>query len=271
MRKRSLNLINKAVITSAVCFLTIAQVRAETIKVAVIDTGISEELMDAPFLCKTGHIDFTNTSITDNIGHGSHISGIIDQYIKNMPFEKGYSKADLYKTKVDYCQIIIKFFETGIKNTGSNMNKAIKWAIDLKVNVINISGGGSDFDEEEKNLIEEALNNGIKIVVAAGNSGCELNKECTVKTFNSNKTIPLATFYPAMYDPRLYVVGNLDNDMKRAPSSNYGSIVNNWEVGTNVKSFYKDGSVVQVTGTSQSTAKITGKLVRQMIYSSKPR
>lgn len=246
--------------------------RAEPLKVAVIDTGISSDLIDAPFLCKEGHIDFTQTSIIDASGHGTHISGIIDQYAKNMLLDKGYSKEEIQLAKSDYCQVIIKFFNPGIKNSGDNMKKSIRHAIDVGARIINISAGGNEFDEMEMALIELALNRGIKVIAAAGNNGCELGKKCEVIIGGKHLEIDKATYYPAMYDSRLYVVGNLDSNLERAPSSNYGNIVNNWEIGTNVKSYsiYGDGVAI-MSGTSQATAKTTGKLVRSMLDNRNPR
>lgn len=266
--------------------------RPRTVKkvvVAVIDTGISTKLLNnksygTPY-CEDGHKDFTGTGLEDNHGHGTHISSIIDQYAKNIIFEQGKQDRDLIDyVKVNYCQIILKYFDTAASN-GDNLKntvKAFKWAVDQKVDIINYSGGGLDFSEEEKDVIEEALNNDIKVVVAAGNEKTILEKDPCLEIKAKNKRletkarnkclkgrgedIKYGMYYPAMYDKRIYIVGNLVDSKTRviASSSNRGKGVNTWEVGVDVMSRIPDGYGL-MTGTSQATAIKTGKLVREML------
>lgn len=240
--------------------------------VAVIDTGISDSLKNSDMLCKYGHRDFTGTSLSDNIGHGTHISGLIDQYAKDALLSESLSYRDLAATKSNYCQVILKFIDPFQSNssTGENMIKAIRWAIDLNVDVINISAGGQIPLAEEEIIVKTALNRGIKVVAAAGNDSCELGGNY----FNLvNGLIKKTTcnYFPAMYDPRIYVVGNLNSDGTRATSSNYGNYVNSWENGMNRRSIGSTGSILTDSGTSQATAIKTGKIIRSLIYSKSPR
>lgn len=214
---------------------------ARTLAIAVIDTGIDPSV---PHQCKFGSRDFTvdqkdkkaRKNATDVHGHGSHVSGLIVQ-------QAGDS---------GYCIVALKYYSEA--NPGSvnlrNMKLAIQYAINIKVDYINISGGGPEADPGERSLIKKALDKGIKVVVAAGNDHDDLDKACV--------------YFPACYDPRLVVVGNLEvfNDKTdRCPSSNYGKHVNRWEVGTDLKSTLVGGKTGSMTGTSQATAVATGKLV----------
>jgi subtilisin len=242
------------------------------IVVAVIDTGISDSLKNSDMLCKYGHRDFTGTSLSDNIGHGTHISGLIDQYVKDTLLNESTSYRDLAATKSNYCQVILKFIDPLQSNysTGENMIKAIRWAIDLNVDVINISAGGPTPIAEEEIIVKTALNRGIRVIVAAGNDSCELGSSY----FNlTNGLIKKTTcnYFPAMYDPRIYVVGNLNSDGTRATSSNYGHYVNSWENGMHRKSLSATGSTLIDSGTSQAAAIKTGKIIRSLIYSKYPR
>ena len=227
----------------------------KNIVVAVIDTGISTELLSGNSYCKDGHKDFTGMGLKDNHGHGTHISGIIDQYAKNHIFTKGKVPKDIDKLKENYCQIIIKYYDPKAKGNDNPKNtiKSFKWAIDQKVDIINYSGGGTEFSKEEKEVVEEALNKGIKVVAAAGNERSNIDKH---------------KYYPAMYDKRIYVVGNLVDSHSRniAVTSNYGKSVNTWEVGTNVLSRLPVNKYGYMTGTSQATAIKSGKLVREMLF-----
>lgn len=226
------------------------------LRIAVIDTGLDEDLQTKPFICEEGSKDFTGTDLQDRHGHGTHVSTTIDQYAKNYVFFNKDPKK-IYDIKANYCQITLKFFDTEdtTDDAQENTNKALKHAIEQKVDMINYSAGGKKFNQEEHDLIIEALDKGIIVVVAAGNESDELNKD-------GDKT-----YYPAMYDERLIVVGNLKQPMSktRAPSSNYGPVVTSWEVGTNVFSRINGHTYGFLTGTSQAAAIKSGKLVRKLM------
>lgn len=224
------------------------------IKVAVIDTGIDEKLLKGNSYCDDGHKDFTGEGIKDNHGHGTHISGIVDQYAKNHIFKPGKSPSEIDKLQENYCQIIIKYYDPKAyrQDNLKNTIKSFKWAIEQGVQIINYSGGGTEFSKEEKAVVLEALNKGIIIVAAAGNERSDIDKH---------------KYYPAMYDKRIHIVGNLVKLQPRevASSSNTGQSITDWEIGTNVLSRLPNMSYGFMTGTSQATAIKTGKLVREML------
>jgi len=60
-----------------------------------------------------------------------------------------------------------------------------------------------------------------------------------------------------MYDPRIIVVGNKNEDGTPHYASSYGSSVKYWENGVNVVAFG-----IKLTGSSQATAIETGKIVK---------
>jgi subtilisin family serine protease len=222
-----MNLLNALFLITVICANS---AQAKTNRVAVIDTGIDSSV---GHICETGHKDFSSTSLQDEVGHGTHVAGLI---IKNA-------------ANSDYCLINIKFYNkkyTGAQNVKS-MISSLQYAIDQKVDYINISGGGPQAEKEEQKLIQKALDMGIKIVVAAGNEGSDLSQNCN--------------FFPACYDSRLYVVGNLEENGSISGSSNYGRIVNYWQHGTNVISNLPNNKVGRMSGTSQAAAIFTGKLL----------
>ncbi len=235
---------------------------AKTLTVAVIDTGIDTSVGK---LCKYSSKSFTDSSPKDEHGHGTHVAGLIVQNAGDN----------------DYCLVSLKYYRE--QNTGKenlrHMLDAIRYAVDLKVDYINISGGGDVAVPEERALIKKALDAGIVVVAAAGNEHNDLDKLCN--------------FFPACYDPRIVVVGNLEItkdfrdlnyewrglakdaglenllgtvETRKAYGSNYGKVVNRWEIGTNVRSnipstlgFARYG---YMSGTSQATAVATGKLIK---------
>lgn len=220
----------------------------DLIKVAVVDSGL--DLSDYRFrdkLCKTGHISFTG-SLDDSRGHGTHVAGII---MKNAPSS-------------GYCLMIIKYYDPS--NSGrvnlNNLVKSMKYAVDHGANIINFSGGGPDYDKDERQII--ASSPGVTFVVAAGNEGKNISKNA------------VNSYYPASYAlPNMIIVGSLMHDgITRADTSNYGNIVTEWEVGHNVKSTLPSGTCWKsylhdcqgyMSGTSQATATATGKLITRLI------
>jgi hypothetical protein len=200
-----------------------------TIRIAVIDTGFDMRYIRQVKVCKDGHKDFTNTSLQDTNGHGTNVAGLISIHAANE----------------DYCLIFMKVFADGVKQPVSTTVAAFDAARELKVDIINYSASGEWSYKTEEFATRKVLKAGIVLVVAAGNEHKNLDKKCDT--------------YPACYDGRVVVVGNKYIGQP-APSSNYGSVIDVWEMGTNVKSI--NG---RMTGTSQATAVTSGKLVKEVI------
>ena len=216
-------------------------VRAETITVVVIDSGIDAS---NPHLCKFGHKSFVKRlpdPLSDEYGHGTHVAGLIS------------STAG----EGNYCLVSIKYYDeraSGKENLKSSL-EALQYAIDIKAKFINFSGGGPEFVEDEYLLIKKALSKHIKLVMAAGNEHDNLDKVCN--------------YYPACYDTRIVMVGNLEitenYGKSPSPSSNYGNRVTRWEVGTNLESTLPGGKTGYKSGTSQACAVASGKLLREIL------
>lgn len=231
----------------ALCFIfphtALNAPHSKTIVIAVIDTGFGyQDLGKKAKLCKYGHKDFTTDySIAkgyntldpiprDYTGHGTNIAGIIDANIQYP----------------DYCIVIIKYFSNivGADNLKSSI-KAIEYAININADFINYSSYGYDYSKKEANAVKRFLDKGGVFLAAAGNEG---------------RDILINHVYPAMVDSRVITVGNKDSNGKRHLSSNYGPPITIWENGVNLSGF---GLIM--TGTSQATAKVTGKMVNQRL------
>ena len=167
----------------------------------------------------------------DNLGHGTNISYIIADRLKD----------------IDYCIIVIKVFD--IKNQevfGLTPSKvAFLYLLTMgNIDIINFSAGGRGDDHAEKILVSALIASNIKFISAAGNDFVNLDKDCY--------------YYPACYNG-VISVGNLMDNGKPAWSSNYGKRVTFWEWGTQVC-----GGGVCMTGTSQATAIHTAKEAREL-------
>lgn len=202
--------------------------------VAVVDTGTD---ISTEKLCNRGHISYTDDSpLSDSSGHGTHIAGLINKHAGNK----------------NYCIVSIKWWKPGIPQSDAllNMRLAIDYAAFIKADIINISGGGEIPNVYEKLAVRRALSTGAIMVAASGNNGKDLDADCN--------------FFPACYDSRIVVVGNLEQSSVKNASSNYGNYVKRWEVGTNVSSRLPNNRTGNMTGTSQATAIATGKILNKL-------
>ena len=236
-----LNLLSLFAVTTAL---------ADPIKVAVIDTGMDPVSASRINLCKDGHKDFSGRGIKDTHGHGTHIAGIITR-------NAGMNDK--------YCIVVVKYYDeraSGYENL-ENLISSVNYAVDEGVKFINISGGGPEGSSSEARAIKRALDAGIIIVAAAGNNGLRLSTGTIYETITGRKLS--GDYYPAMYDSRIYVVGNLQKNLEPNLSSNHGPLVRYWEVGTSVEAESLGGRTEFLTGTSQAAAIKTGKLVKDMI------
>ena len=175
----------------------------------------------------------------DKVGHGTHVSGIIAGL---------FPEAKL---------LPIKFYENS--NMRASLGVAIRLAVYMGANIINISGGyGADSTEQE--AINLAREKGVLIVSAAGNDSKNLDKIGD-------------EYYPASYesDNIISVMANDDNGYI-APYSNFG--INHADISAlgTIQSYLPstispscNGSM---SGTSQATPIITATVA--MLWASQP-
>lgn len=198
-------------------------VQAKNIRIAVIDSGLSEKA--GVNLCEHGLVDVTGTGLkAEYASHGNNITHIITDNLNGK----------------DYCLVSIKAFSE--KRSGSDyVALAIYVAVSRKVDIINISGGGTHYDKDESKAIKLAIDNGIIVVTAAGNNYQDLDKKCN--------------FFPACYFGVITVAN------KNTPSSNYGNkVIDLWRNGNNVKA-----GGTTLSGTSQAAAIASHELALKLI------
>lgn len=226
---------------------------SEDIVVAVIDTGadinhedLKENIWVNPNPVK-GDIHgwnfvSNNNDLTDNHGHGTHIAGIIGARAGNGKGIAGISP----KVKL----MILKYFDPKVPATDNLKNtiNAIYYAIENGAHIINYSGGGTEFSQEEKGAIDAARKKGILFVAAAGN-----------ERSNSDHH----KYYPADYGlDNIISVTAIDPKAQVLASSNYGvETVDLAAPGQNILSTLPGDSYGYMTGTSQATAFVTGAAV----------
>jgi len=183
-----------------------------------------------------------NNSLTDNHGHGTHIAGIIGA--------NGEKGSGLKGVAPKVSLMVLKYYDPKVANSNNLRNtvEAIKFAVKMHANIINYSGGGTDYSAEEFAAVKEAEKAGILFVAAAGNE-------------KSNSDESGKHYYPADYGLSniISVTAVNKEETKVLASSNYGvRTVDLAAPGENIYSTLPNNSFGMMTGTSQATAFVTG-------------
>lgn len=167
--------------------------------------------------------------LVDSHGHGTHIAGII---------AGAAPKSAL---------MILKYFNPEASGETNQLNtiRAIQYAIKMKARIINYSAGGTERSATEQAVIQQAAEENILFVAAAGNE-------------HSNSDV--IGFFPASYDlPNIVSVTAVDPLQTILPSSNFGRhSVDLAAPGKSIASAAPLGLRAMMTGTSQATAFVSG-------------
>lgn len=185
----------------------------------------------------------------DEVGHGTHVAGIIAGRGLNMPL------GVVPKCKIMPVRVLGAMERNG-KRVGAglvdNINVGIKWAIDHGANVINMSlgiqhaGGGLPHQE----VVDYAKEKSVTIVAASGNDGQE------------------QFYYPGAL-PYVIAVGAVDEVGRMASFSTYGKHVSIVAPGTNIYSTYLENEYAFSTGTSHASPFVAGAVALLKSYALK--
>jgi thermitase len=231
--------------------------------VAVIDTGISP---NDPALSSNlwKHRTSKRTSIygwdfvenkpnpIDVHGHGTHIAGIIGATLDAVTGTSGVTHE---------VSIMALRYYSDQNSEATNLRNSIAamhYAIDNGAQIINYSGGGPSFSEEEYKALQKAERKGVLLVAAAGNE-------------HSDTDIESNAFYPACY-PLTNIISVTATDIQNriVASSNWGKKkVNVAAPGERIISTIPGLQKGAMTGTSQATAFVSG--IAALLLSKNPR
>jgi subtilisin len=220
------------------------------IKVAVLDTG-----------AYTGHPDLKNNIIrcvdatrkggikngcSDGHGHGTHVAGTIAA-------NSGADGQGIYGVAPDAQLIIVKVCGNSGMCWGDDIAKGINYATSQGANIISLSLGGSSMSSGEKSAIDNAVQNDVLVIAAAGNNGPNLD------------TIG----YPAAY-LKVVAVAATDSSDRVADFSSRGiysepetteileRMVEVAAPGVGIVSTFSDGCYRTMSGTSMATPHVSG-------------
>ncbi len=193
--------------------------------VAILDTGIQYNHQDlAANLWSTAaypnhgynFVNDTNDPMDDN-GHGSHVAGTIGAVGNNAVGSAGVC----WKSRL----MAVKILDASGSGSSADIINGVNFAVNNGAKVINMSFGGSAGGQAEQDAITNAGNQGVVVVVAAGNDA----------TDNDN---PNSQTYPCNYGlSNMVCVAALDQAYGLATFSNYGATkVHVGAPGTNISS-----------------------------------
>ncbi|OAJ72676.1 peptidase [Brevibacillus sp. SKDU10] len=203
--------------------------KGKGIKVAVIDTGISSSHPDLKGQIK-GKVSVIAGAGRFNIGgHGTHVAGTIAAVANNRGIVGIAPEVDLYDVQA--------FGADGTANI-SDIIAGINWAIEQKVDIINMSFGTSEDHPAFHQALRVASRNGIVLVASAGNNGGGLE-------------------YPAAYR-EVIAVGAINQQAKLAEFSARGRGMNTVAPGVGIKSTWLKKGYRTLDGTSMAAAHISG-------------
>jgi thermitase len=220
--------------------------------VAVIDTGIDPNHPDIqpnlwrdPKNPKVYGWDFVKNEANpvDDHGHGTHVAGIIGAVLNPKTGTAGIAQ------KVSI--LPVRYYSDA--NPGPvnlrNTIRAIEYAVSKGAKIINYSGGGPEFSEEEYLAIKKAEAQGVFFVAAAGNE-------------KQNTDLVQNYYYPSAYRlSNILSVAATDIHNQLLKSSNWGKVrVDVTAPGENIYSTLpmNKGKYGFMSGTSQATAVVTG-------------
>lgn len=215
------------------------------VKVAVLDTGIDTEHPDlkvAGGVC-TAAVCASKVPYDDNFGHGTHVAGIIAAQKNDSGIIGIAPNVQLYAIKA-------------MNNRGSGstaqITKGVEWAIQNKIDILNLSISISVNDRPLELMLQEAYKQGMIIISAAGNEGGSGQMDTMT--------------YPAKYSS-VIAVGAVNNDFSREENSSIGPSMEFAAPGTEIFSTYpkeldewdnKIDGYRNLTGTSMAAPHVAG-------------
>jgi thermitase len=224
------------------------------VKIAVLDTGMnmSHRELKGKVVRAGDFVDLAGLDTSefvgditgyddvpeDEVGHGTHVSGIIAA--RGIEMDEGVAPE---------CSLLAVRVLATMKSEGrlygagivDNINPAIKAAVDWGADVINMSlgikhvGGGLPHED----VIRYALAKNVTVVAASGNDGTD------------------ERYYPGAL-PGVFAVGAVDAAGQPATFTSYGANISVAAPGVNIYSSYAHNGYAMATGTSQASPFVAG-------------
>ncbi|MGN7357757.1 S8 family peptidase [Paenibacillus sp. SAF-054] len=195
--------------------------------VGIVDTGVDLQHPDLQGQLLTGYnVINPDSDPQDDVGHGTHVSGIIGALVNN---NEGVAGISWYNKMLP-----VKALDKSGSGTTYSVAEGIIWAAENGAKVINMSLGNYADSEFLHDAVKYAYDRDIVLVAASGNDNTE------------------RPGYPAAY-PEVLAVAATDSNMKRASYSNYGDYIDVSAPGTSIASTYPGNQYAALSGTSMAS------------------
>ncbi|WP_059052141.1 S8 family peptidase [Paenibacillus senegalimassiliensis] len=199
----------------------------DNIIVAVVDTGVDLNHPDLQGRLLQGYnVINPEQKPTDDVGHGTHVAGIISANVNNGEGIAGM----MWGGKI----LPVKALDQSGAGTTYSVAQGIIWATDHGAKVINMSLGNYADAEFLHEAIKYAFERDVVLIAATGNDNTE------------------RPGYPAAY-PEVLSVSATDYNLQRAAFSNYGDYIDVMAPGESIASTYPDNQYAALSGTSMAS------------------
>ncbi|MHA6530327.1 S8 family peptidase [Paenibacillus sp. BAC0078] len=200
---------------------------SKDVVVAVVDTGVQASHPDLKGQLLAGYNAITKGSKPDDdVGHGTHVTGIIGALTNNKEGVAGIS----WFNKI----LPVKALDNSGAGTTYSVAEGIIWAADKGAKVINLSLGNYADSQFLHDAIKYAYDRDVVLVSASGNDNTE------------------RPGYPAAY-PEVIAVAATNASGDRASFSNYGDYIDVAAPGESIASTYPDNQYAALSGTSMAS------------------
>ncbi|MBQ4897527.1 peptidase S8 [Paenibacillus sp. Marseille-P2973] len=199
--------------------------------VGVVDTGVDLKHPDLQGrLLKGYNVVSPGDDPVDDVGHGTHVAGIISANVNNNEGIAGM----MWGGKI----LPVKALDKTGSGTTYSVAQGIIWATDHGAKVINMSLGNYADAQFLHEAIKYAFDRDVVLIAATGNDNTE------------------RPGYPAAY-PEVLSVSATDYHLQRASFSNYGDYVDVMAPGESIASTYPDNQYAALSGTSMASPHVS--------------
>jgi len=199
---------------------------SEQVTIAVLDTGVQLDHPDLAGKVAEGYNVVGDGPPDDDVGHGTHVAGVISAAVNNGEGVAGMS----WYNKV----MPIKVLDSSGTGTTYSVAEGLIWAVDHGAKVVNMSLGNYASAEFLHDAIRYAYDHDVVLIAASGNDDTD------------------RPGFPAAY-PEVFAVAATSENGEKAPFSNYGDYIDVAAPGDNIPSTYPGNQYAALSGTSMAS------------------
>ncbi|MFC0216310.1 S8 family peptidase [Paenibacillus chartarius] len=203
----------------------------KNVPVAVVDTGVDIHHSDLQGNLLTGYnVVNPDTDPLDDVGHGTHVAGVISALVNN---GLGVAGMTWYNPVMP-----VKVLDSSGSGSTYAVAQGVIWATDHGAKVINMSLGNYADAQFLHDAIRYAYDHDVVLIAASGNDNTE------------------RPGFPAAY-PEVFAVAATDSNNNKAAFSNYGDYIDVAAPGVSIASTYPHNQYAALSGTSMACPHVT--------------